>query len=384
MYIGSNSCRKPAVALLSFVLIMLGGDGRPAVARGPGDRASDKVFVGYLFGPAREIDYTLYTHVCHAFAVADEEGRVRPGRSVPSRELAAAAHRARVQVLLSLGGWGWDRQFAAIVAKPRAEDRYFASIMDLVDRFDYDGIDLDWEYPDTKDEVAGFERLARRFRKALDALGTRKSRIMTLTMAASSNPGTLHWLDRAFLLETMDWINVMTYDYAGEWTAYAGHHSPLFASPRQPDGPRSTAATMKYLINERRLPANRLAVGIPLYGRGFNVKEPYASTQGAPRTRLPSGDYANLHRLAASGDWIRRWDDQTKNPWLVSKKGDAVIGYDDAESVRIKTDWAMKQGVRGVFFWQIHADRLPDGSHPLQETSHSEWKKAASQSTPPG
>ena len=46
-----------------------------------------------------------------------------------------------------------------------------------------------------------------------------------------------------------------------------------------------------------------------------------------------------------------------------------VIGYDDAESVAIKTQWAMKQGFRGVFFWQVHADRLPDGTHPLQEAS---------------
>ncbi len=29
----------------------------------------------------------------------------------------------------------------------------------------------------------------------------------------------------------------------------------------------------------------------------------------------------------------------------------------------------MKKGFRGVFFWQIHGDRLPDGSNPLQEAS---------------
>ena len=50
---------------------------------------------------------------------------------------------------------------------------------------------------------------------------------MVQTMAASSNPGTLRWLDKDFLLETMNWVNVMTYDFAGDWTSYAGHNSPL-------------------------------------------------------------------------------------------------------------------------------------------------------------
>lgn len=234
------------------------------------EKAKDKVFVGYVFGQPRNINFRLYTHLCHAFLVADGDGKVRESRSVPNRELIADSHKAGVKVLVSLGGWGWDKQFASIVSKPESEERYVKSVMDIIDAADYDGIDLDWEYPDTKEEVVGFERLTRRFRKDLDAIGVKKGRPMVLTMAASSNFGTLKWLDKGFLLETMDWINVMTYDYAGDWTEYAGHHSPLFASSKQPGrNPRSTELTMKYLLEERGLPADRLAVGLPLYGKGF-------------------------------------------------------------------------------------------------------------------
>ncbi|HZW34258.1 MAG TPA: glycoside hydrolase family 18 protein [Isosphaeraceae bacterium] len=350
---------------------LIAGQG-PARAA-PRENPTEKVFVGYLFGQPRQIDFRLYTHICHAFLVADGEGRVQKRGSVPSRELTAEAHKAGVRVILSLGGWGWDRQFAAIVSRPEAEDRYARAVMVIVDETDYDGIDLDWEYPDTQEEVVGFERLTRRFRKELDELGRKKGRSMQLTMAASANPGTLQWLGKEFLLETMDWINVMTYDYTGNRTSYAGHHAPLHASSKQPGTPRSTELTMNYLVHERGLPANRLAVGIPLYGRGFAVAEPYASTKDAPRTRLPGGNYSALHKLQHEEGWTRRWDDETKNPWLISPKGPVVIGYDDAESVAIKTEWAMKQGFRGVFFWQIHADRLPDGSHPLQEAARRKW-----------
>jgi chitinase len=130
---------------------------------------------------------------------------------------------------------------------------------------------------------------------------------------------------------------------------------------------------MRYLVEQHGMPASRLAVGIPLYGRGFAVAEPYASTKGAARTRLPGGNYANLHRLIEQG-WTRRWDDETKTPWLIAPDRKAVIGYDDAESVALKTEWAMKQGFRGVFFWQVAADRLPDGSHPLQQAARKAWE----------
>ena len=271
--------------------------------------------MGYLFGQPRDIHFQLYTHICHAFLVADGEGKVRTGRNVPSRDLTSKAHQAGVKVLVSLGGWGWDKQFAAIVSKPEAEDRYVKSVMAIVDDNDYDGIDLDWEYPDTEKEVVGFERLTRRFRKELDAVGAKKGRPMFVTMAASSNPGTLKWLAKDFLLETMDWINVMTYDFTGDWTNYAGHHSPLFASSKQPGGNRrSTELTMKYLVEERGLPADRLAVGIPLYGRGFGVAEPYAPTKDAKKTGIPRGDYKNLHPLANQQGWITTMGRRDQEP----------------------------------------------------------------------
>jgi len=175
----------------------------------------------------------------------------------------------------------------------------------------------------------------------------------------------------------------MTYDYAGPWGDYAGHNSPLFASSKQPAGtPRSTERTMDYLVKERGLPADRLAVGLPLYGRGFPVTVPYASTKGVAKGRHTAGGYRDYHELLAKGGWTRRWDDQTKNPWLISADGKGVIGYDDAESLTLRTDWAMKHGFRGVFFWQIAADRLPDGSNPLQDAAHKVWDKDARPGTP--
>ena len=195
-------------------------------------------------------------------------------------------------------------------------------------------------------------------------------------MAASASPSTLKWLSNKLLLETMDWINVMTYDYTGDWTSYAGHHSPLFASSKQPGAPQSTELTMKYLV-DRGMPANRLAVGLPLYGKGFAVSEPYAKTKKAAKGQaVKGGSYSNIEKLLKDKGWTRKWDDETKNPWAIAPDGSAVIAYDDAESIALKTDWAMKQKFRGVFFWEIKDDLLPDGTYRLQAAARKKWEES--------
>ena len=351
--------RSPALARIVAATVLLS----------PIARAEEKVFVGYLLGDAGGIDFHPYTHVCHAFLGADGDGKVLPGAGVPSRSVSAAAHKAGAKVLLSLGGGGAEAPLLAIATRPEAEARYLAGVLGLVDDFDYDGLDFDWEYPDTKAETVAFERMARAFRAGLDALGKRKGRPMTLTMAASADPRTLRWLGTPFLIETMDWVNVMTYDYAGPWGDYAGHNAPLYPSTRAPKGvPWSCETTINHLLDERKLPPDRIALGIPLYGRGFAVAEPYASTKGVPKAKHAEAGYSRLIALLDKG-WARHWDDETKTPWLFSPGKTEVIGYDDAESAALKARWARGKNLRGVFFWEIHGDRMPDGTTPVQSVA---------------
>lgn len=352
---------------LSIAMALALAPSAPARAEEP---ARPKVFVGYLYGSPKAVNYKLYTHLCHAFVTAGPDGKLNPNRSVPSRELTTDAHEAGVKVLMSLGGWGWDDQFRAIVADPKAEARYVEAVVKMVEDYDYDGIDLDWEYPDSDAEIPGFERLTRTLRKRLDAIGAAKNRPMIVTMASASNYETLDHLDTAFLLETMDWINVMTYDFAGGWSSRAGHNSPLFASSKEGPNGRSSARTIEYLLEKRKIPADRLALGLPLYGRGFPVSEPYAPL---PKGSKPFDlNFKGVGKMLGEG-WARVWDDETKVPWLLSPDGTKVAGYDDAESMKAKTEWAMTRGLRGVFFWQIDGDRLPDGSNPLQKAAHDAW-----------
>ncbi|MGC8638921.1 MAG: hypothetical protein ACP5XB_03460, partial [Isosphaeraceae bacterium] len=75
-----------STVLASVLLIALTGLAPWVHAKGAeSDRG--KVFVGYLFRQPEKINYRLYTHLCHAFLVADENGKIRTGRGVPSRSI---------------------------------------------------------------------------------------------------------------------------------------------------------------------------------------------------------------------------------------------------------------------------------------------------------
>ena len=85
-----------------------GADLTPAA----GDEAvPEKVFVGYLFGQPSRINFGFYTHLCHAFVTADEEGSIQKARNVPNGDIVGQAHKTSVRILISLGGWRWDKQF---------------------------------------------------------------------------------------------------------------------------------------------------------------------------------------------------------------------------------------------------------------------------------
>ena len=126
---------------------------------------------------------------------------------------------------------------------------------------------------------------------------------------------------------------------------------------------------MKFLLDEQRIPAAATGPRPPPLRPRFHRLRAIRS-QGR-RQSARGGNYANIAKLIANDHWTRIWDDETKVPWLKSPEGKQVIGYDDAESLTIKTKWAMDHHLRGVFFWEVRGDLLEDGSHPLQQAAHN-------------
>lgn len=312
---------------------------------------------------AKEIRYDRFTHLAHAFLKSDGEGRLKEDRAVPNRELTRRAHEQGVKVLLSLGGAHSAKEFREIVRSDEARARYASAVAKTATEAGYDGLDLDWEPTEGDEDRKGMVVLVKALRAAMPA--------GLFSMAAPASDWHGKTWDADELQKHVDFLNVMTYDFHGPWSAHAGHNAPLRAAPDDEDGAvASVESAMAYWTGRRRWPADRLNVGIPCYGRGFAVKEWHRKPAG--KARHETIDQHDVAVLLEAG-WRRAWDAKVGVPTLVKEDAAELISYEDAESAALKGAWAREKGFRGVFFWNIEQD-WRDGDHEVVRAAASAFR----------
>jgi len=52
-----------------------------------------------------------------------------------------------LKILISIGGWTWSKNFSDAVLTDTSTRNFALSAVDIVSKYDLDGIDIDWEYP---------------------------------------------------------------------------------------------------------------------------------------------------------------------------------------------------------------------------------------------
>jgi chitinase len=305
------------------------------------------------------------------------------------------AKNPNLKALISLGGWTWSKYFSAASATPALRQALVASCIDVWIKgnlpFDsgsnaggpgtgagvFDGIDIDWEYPgvqgigtntvDPVNDKANFTLLMQEFRKQLDAIGATNNKKYLLTVAIGAGDDKIAATAPAEYSKYLDWINIMSYDYNGGWDA-AGptdFQSNLYqdpASPRTVD-PKTgkvskyyTDAAVKDLL-ARGVPAAKLHMGVPFYGRGWtgvtNANNGlYQKATGAAAGSYEAGieDYKVL-KNAPGTEYIHPVTKQT-----YKFDGSTFWSYDTPRDIKLKADYAKAMGMGGIFSWEADGD----------------------------
>ena len=104
---------------------------------------------------------------------------------------------------------------------PTACLKFASNCAKLIETYDFDGIDIDWEYPGyadhmgTPEDKQNYNLLLQDIRTALDELGARKGRFYGLTAALPCGPDHLKNIDIGVVSKLLSELNLMTYDFYG-------------------------------------------------------------------------------------------------------------------------------------------------------------------------
>ncbi|MEU6195686.1 glycoside hydrolase family 18 chitinase [Streptomyces sp. NPDC047061] len=287
--------------------------------------------------------------------VADTWDQPLAGNFNQLRELKAKY--PNIKILWSFGGWTWSGGFAQAAANPTAfADSCYNLVEDPRWADVFDGIDIDWEYPnacglscDTSGSAA-FKNLMSALRAKFGA----GNLVTAATTADGSSGGKIDATDYAGASQYVDWYNVMSYDFFGAWatTGPTAPHSPLTSYTGIPTAGFDTADAMAK-FKAQGVPASKLLIGIGFYGRGWT-----GVTQDAPGGTATG---------AATGTYEAGIEDykvlKTSCPVTGTIAGTAYAhcgtnwwSYDTPSTIAGKMSWAKTQGLGGAFFWEFSGD----------------------------
>lgn len=327
--------------------------------------------VGYVFGskpvdPAT-IDAQRLTHINYAFAdIVDNEvvGYLPHDEDNYATLHSLKAINPNLKILISIGGWGKSNGFSDAALTEESRATFVASAIAYLEENQLDGIDLDWEYPaqpgagniHRSEDTQNFTLMLRDLRAALDQIGERDETHYLLTIATAANERYLSLTQMDQAQQYLDFINIMTYDFAGGWSDSTAHQANLYPSTTSQGSSISASESVDWHV-AAGIPIEKLVLGVPFYGRYWMGVD--STNYGLHQKAITGGGGLGYHEimfLLKDGQHQRYWDEAAKAPYLWEPNTQKFLTYDDPKALRYKADFIKAKGMAGAMYWQNGSD----------------------------
>ncbi len=298
----------------------------------------------------------------------------------------------RLRVFISLGGFTFSRYFSDAALTEKSRRTLVKSCVDMFIKGQlpavspggptvnaaglFDGIDIDWEWPGNcldgcmsrPEDKENFTLLLQEFRRQLDIVGRQHRKRYGLSIFAPAGVFNIDQMDLASVGRIVDFLTIQGYDLHGGWESSTNFHSALFSSDDDPaPTPQFTVDFTVDAYLARGVPARKIVVGVPFYGRGWS---------GVPATNnglfQPAGgalpglvNYHVLKALEASPGWNSFNDPSSNAHWIYNPTTREFWAFDDPAVMESKADYVTRRGLGGVMFWDLTGD---DGQGTLVKT----------------
>ncbi|CAG0900392.1 unnamed protein product [Darwinula stevensoni] len=334
------------------------------------------------FSP-ENINPYLCTHLIYAFGGITKDYQLKPFDNYQDIEKGGYAkfmglktYNKGLKVLLAVGGWNeGSGRWSPLVADADHRKTFIRSVIRFLRTYDFDGLDLDWEYPAFRDggrpeDKDNYAKLVQELRISFEREAKKSERErLLLTMAV---PAGQEYIDNGYDVATLnkylDFFNMLTYDYHSAFEPQANHHAPLYPRKGLSEFDFKYQLTIDYTVKyylEKGADRDKLVVGIPTYGRSYTLVNPTANTLGSPAQGPGEpGKYTKEKGYLAFYEVCENID---KDNWKVMKEDPTAVGpyaykegqwvgYDDEDIARRKAQYVREEGLGGIMFWSVDND----------------------------
>lgn len=344
-----------------------------------------------------DVDPTLCSHVVFAFATIKDNRLSYSddndiGDSITdgtyTRIMKLKQKNPKLKVLIAVGGWAFgSKPFQELTENIFRMNGFVYDAIEFLRKHNFDGLDIDWEYPRGPDDKASFVSLVRELRLAIEgeAKGTKNTKLILTAAVPASFEAIEAGYDVPEISQYLDFINVMTYDFHGQWEKEVGHNSPLY--PLNSATGFQKRLTVDFSAKEwvrQGAPREKLIIGMPVYGRTFTLEDPAQFDIGAPtsgggdpgRYTGESGflSYYEICDFLHKDNTTLVWDNEQQVPFAY--RDHQWVGFDDERSLKTKIKWLKEEEFGGIMVWSIDLDDFRGycgtGKYPLIKSMKSE------------
>jgi hypothetical protein len=324
---------------------------------GDGD-GEDRVFA-YLLqfssGGASNIanlDFEGIDVVNHAFIEPFADGSIAPLSPFDDYRTAGlpeAAHAAGSKILFSVGGANHSVRFKdSIGPNPAIRQAFADNVVDAINTWGYDGVDIDYEFPTDANEEANHREIMKLVYEGVKA--NDPDHLVTFGVS----PG--YWLpdfDWAQLGQWTDYAIYFCYDWNLPANGPMTNPGVMFTMHGGEQIESSCAGAMRYMV-DGGFPPEKIIVGMPFYSGGV----PWSAVRDTWAAGVPWTPHADYMETNIQGAW---WT----TPEALELKLPAVL--DAGQTVLDSNDGPFVAS--GVAFWEwgYEDPAQPDLSRALVE-----------------
>lgn len=234
----------------------------------------------------------------------------------------ARANNAKIFVGINDGSGDGKTNFRNMASTASGRNNFTKDVMNKVRQYNFDGVDMDWEFPTTTDGTdATFTLL---MKELSDSLHRDARYYLSAAITAGKYAGGIRDAIRAEIFPYVDFFNIMAYDDFNTTVPYRHHSDYTLAQ-----------TCLNYWLNTRGMPASKAVLGLPAYGRPSGITQ--SGTVLTYKTILSQGGNPLYDSAVVSAGGFTNYMIYYNGQYTVKRK--AKLAKDIANGVMLWEKW---------------------------------------------